>query len=258
MCVIAAITVVMAYYATKVEMSYEFNRTVPPEDPDMIFLTKFKAQFGEDGNMVFVGMKDSSVYQLENFQKLRKLSLDIRKISGVNEVLSLPLLKIIVKDTSKTKFVPTALFPENISSQAVLDSLLGEALKQKIYMGQLANTENGATVLFISVKKEVANSAKRVELIQSLHQMGDEFAASTGISLRYAGLPFIRSVVAQQVRREMALFLYLSAFVTGLIMLLFFRSVRAVLFSMVMIGVMVVWTLGTIALLGFKITLLSG
>ncbi len=258
MCVIAAITVVMAYYATKVEMSYEFNRTVPPEDPDMMFLTKFKAQFGEDGNMVFVGMKDSSVYQLENFEKLRKLSLDIRKISGVNEVLSLPLLKIIVKDTSTTKFVPTALFPENIPSQAELDSLLGEALKQKIYMGQLANTENGATVLFISVKKEIANSAKRVELIQSLHQMGDRFSGSTGISLRYAGLPFIRSVVAQQVRREMALFLYLSAFVTGLIMLLFFRSVRAVLFSMVMIGVMVVWTLGTIALLGFKITLLSG
>lgn len=258
MCIIAAITVVMAYYATKVEMSYEFNRTVPPEDPDMVFLTRFKAQFGEDGNMVFVGMKDSSVYQLDKFEKLKKLSQEIRKISGVNEVLSLPLLKILLKDTANNKFVPTALFPDRIPSQQALDSLLKEALKQKIYMGQLANIENGATVIFISVQKEIANSAKRVELIQSLHQLGDEFAADTKINLRYAGLPFIRSVVAQQVRREMALFLYLSAFVTGLIMFVFFRSVRAVLFSMVMIGVMVVWTLGTIALLGFKITLLSG
>jgi predicted RND superfamily exporter protein len=258
MCIIAAITVVMAFYATKVEMSYEFNRTVPPEDPDMVFLTRFKAQFGEDGNMVFVGMKDSSVYQVKNFQELRKLSMDIRKIKGVNDVLALPLLKILLKDTAANKFVATSLFPENISSQHVLDSLLIEARKQKIYMGQLANTENGATVIFISVQKEIANSAKRVELIQSLHQLGDEFSQNTGINLRYAGLPFIRSVVAQQVRREMALFLYLSAIVTGLIMFAFFRSVRAVLFSMVMIGVMVVWTLGTIALFGFKITLLSG
>lgn len=41
-------------------------------------------------------------------------------------------------------------------------------------------------------------------------------------------------------------------------MLLFFRSVRAVIFSMIMIGVVVIWTIGTIKLFGFKISLLSG
>jgi predicted RND superfamily exporter protein len=41
-------------------------------------------------------------------------------------------------------------------------------------------------------------------------------------------------------------------------MLLFFRSLRAVLFSMTIIGVLVVWTLGTLALFGYKITLLTG
>ncbi len=256
--IIAIITAVMGYYATAVEMSYDFTRTVPPNDPDMIFLNKFKEQFGEDGNMVAVGMKDSAIYQANNFQKFRELSEGIRKIEGVNEVLSLPLLKVILKDTTNSKFFLSPLFPENISSQQVLDSLLTEAYKQKIYMGQLVNVQNGATMMLVSVQKGVANSAKRVELINALHALGEEFTISTGINLRYAGLPFIRSVVAQQVRRELGMFTYLSAIVTGLIMLLFFRSVRAVLFSMVMIGVMVVWTLGTIALFGFKITLLSG
>ncbi|MBY0433703.1 MAG: MMPL family transporter [Cyclobacteriaceae bacterium] len=258
MAIIAVVTAIMAYYATGVEMSYDFTRTVPPEDPDMVFLNKFKEQFGEDGNMVAVGMKDSAIYQAANFQKFEELSKNIRKIAGVNEVVSLPLLRIILKDTAQSKFYLKRIFPDSIASQTMLDSLLGEARKQKIYMGQLVNTENGATMMLISVQKEVANSSKRVELINSLRAAGDEFTKSTGIELRYAGLPFIRSIVAQQVRREMALFLYLSAAVTGLIMLLFFRSVRAVLFSMVMIGVVVVWTLGTLALLGYKITLLSG
>ena len=252
------ITAFMAYNATKVEMSYEFNRNVPLNDPDMIFLNKFKDQFGEDGNMVAVGVKDSALYRVENFEKFGKLSRDIRKIHGVNEVLSLPLLKIILKDTAHTKFFLKSLFPEKISSQQVLDSLLTEARKQKIYMGRLVNTDNGAAMMLVSVQKEVANSAERVEMINSLHALGDEFSKSTGIELRYAGLPFIRSVVAQQVRWELEFFTYLSAAVTGLIMLLFFRSVRAVLFSMVMIAVMVVWTLGTVYLMGFKITLLSG
>jgi predicted RND superfamily exporter protein len=69
------------------------------------------------------------------------------------------------------------------------------------------------------------------------------------------GLPFVRSVMAEQVRKELSFFLYLSAIVTGVIMLLFFRSVRAVIFSMIMIGIVVVWTIGTIALFGFKISL---
>ncbi len=62
----------------------------------------------------------------------------------------------------------------------------------------------------------------------------------------------MRSVVAQQVKKELSMFTILSAVVTGLIMLVFFRSVRAVVFSMVMIGVLVVWTLGTIACWGLK------
>ena len=98
---IALITVVMGYHASKVEMSYDFNRTVPIDDPDMVFLNKVKAQFGEDGNLVAIGLRDSSVYKKENFEKLLHLSKNLRKVEGVNEVLSLPLLKIILKEKSK-------------------------------------------------------------------------------------------------------------------------------------------------------------
>ncbi|HEY5825662.1 MAG TPA: hypothetical protein VIT44_14910, partial [Cyclobacteriaceae bacterium] len=93
--VIVLITVVMGYYATKVEMSYELGRTVPLNDPDMVFFTKFKQQFGEDGNVMAIGVKDSALYQLANFEKFRDLSNQIKSIPGINDVLSLPLLRII-------------------------------------------------------------------------------------------------------------------------------------------------------------------
>src|SRR5205809_6847201 len=112
MAVYAFITAIMGYYATNVEMSYDFSRNVPPNDPDMVFLNKFKEQFGEDGNMVAVGMKDSAVYTASNFQKFREFSEKLRKIDGVNEVLSLPLLKVILKDTAHSKFFLSPLFPE--------------------------------------------------------------------------------------------------------------------------------------------------
>ncbi|MCW5909702.1 MAG: MMPL family transporter [Cyclobacteriaceae bacterium] len=255
---IGAITLIMGYYASQVQMSYDFARTVPLEDPDMVFFNRFKQQFGEDGNMMALGIKDSAMYKVENFQKLKDLSNSLRSIDGINEVLSLPLLRIIEKDTVEKKFNLVPLFPDTLTSQRQLDSLLAIAFDQKFYMGQLVNTANGATMVLAPLKKEYANSAKRIDVTNSLIKLGQEFSKETNIDIHYAGLPFVRSVMAEQVRKELSFFLYLSAIVTGVIMLLFFRSIRAVIFSMIMIGIVVVWTIGTIALFGFKISLLSG
>ncbi|MDV3310646.1 MAG: MMPL family transporter [Cyclobacteriaceae bacterium] len=258
MLAIGAFTVFMGYHASRVEMSYDFARTVPPTDPDMIALERFRAQFGEDANIIAVGLLDSSVYRLENFLSLKRLTHEIRAIEGVNNVISLPVIRMILKDTAEARFYLAEVFPDSIRTQAQLDSALGVARGQRIYMDQIVNTENGATMMLVSVQKEVMNSARREGLVQSLLAAGDKFVKETGIELRYAGLPFIRTYVAGQVKREMQYFLFASALVTGFIMFLFFRSVRAVIFSMIIIGIVVVWTLGTLSLFGYKITLLSG
>ncbi len=256
--VICAITVFMGYKASKVEMSYDFGRTVPQDDPEMLFLNKFKEQFGEDGNIIGVGLKDSAIYELKNFEKFKNLGDQLRAIPGITNVFGLPQIKIILKDTANKRFYLTDLFKDKITSQEKLDSLMGVMRNQKTYMGRIVNPVNGATMLVVSINKDVINSSKRVEMTNALVAAGGAFSKETGIELRYAGLPFVRAVVATQVRKELSLFLYLSAIVTGLIMFAFFRSFRAVLFSMIIIGIVVIWVMGTLALFGFKITLLSG
>lgn len=256
--IIGLTTIFMGYEASKVEMSYEFARTVPPNDPEMIYFTQFKKQFGEDGNIVAVGMKDSAVYKIENFRAFLDFSRTVKNIPGVNGVVSLPVIQMIEKDTVNKKFVLKKIFNDQLKSQAELDSLLAVARTQNIYMNQIVNVKNGAVMTLVSINKEVMNSAKRVDLTKALVAAGAKFSEKTKIELRYAGLPFIRSVIAEQVRREMQLFLYLSIFITGLIMFLFFRSFRAVLFSLIIIGIMVIWVLGTLAIFGYKITMLSG
>jgi hypothetical protein len=256
--VIAVITAFMGWQATKIVMAYDFARTVPPEDPDLIYFNSFKQKFGEDGNIIVVGMQDSAAYQLDNFHALGELASEIKKISGVTEVISLPTLKMIVKDTATRSFKFQNIFPEKIATQQSLDSLLQKAMDQKIYSGQIINASNGAMMMLVAVKKEVMNSKAREAMTDSLQATGSRFEQQTGITLRYAGLPFMRTIVANSIRNEMKIFLIASVVITGLIMFLFFRSFRAVLFSMIIIGVLVVWTLGTLALFGYKITLLTG
>ena len=56
----------------------------------------------------------------------------------------------------------------------------------------------------------------------------------------------------------MTYLLVASLVVTAVILFIFFRSLDAVVIPVFIIGIVVVWIFGTLALLGYKITLLSG
>lgn len=256
--ILGVITVFMAYKAKNLEMSYEFAQTVPANDPDMLQFMKFKSEFGEDGNILAIGMLDSSVYTPQNFFRLSMLCDEISKISGVEEVLGLPSLKRLEKNSKEKKFYLKDVFQSIPEDQATLDSLLNVAREQRFYAGQLFNEKNGANLILVTLNKNVLNSAKRLLVTNDILFLGREFTEKTGIDLKYAGLPFVRSIVAGQIRDEMKLFLLLSVIISGIILSLFFRSWDAVIFPMIVIGVVVIWSMGTLALFGYKITLLTG
>src|SRR5690554_2425859 len=60
------------------------------------------------------------------------------------------------------------------------------------------------------------------------------------------------------VKRELNMFIFLTLGVTALVIYLFFRSFKVVLFAMLVVGIAVIWALGSQALLGYKITILTG
>jgi len=256
--ILVVITAFMGYKAKDVEMSFDFAKTVPNDDPDMMVFQKFKSLFGEDGNLMALGIHDSAIYNADNFKKLRALSKKVSELPGVNDVLSLPLVKRLEKDTAEKKFILNPIFKEFPKTKHDFDSLLKVTTDQKFYSGRLINEENGATLVLVSINKDYLNSKKRLSLTQDIIDAGTAFEKSTSIKLHYAGLPFVRSVVAGKVRKEMQIFLFLSVAVTALILFLFFRTWDAVVFPMTIIGIVVVWVLGSLALFGYKITLLTG
>jgi uncharacterized protein len=256
--VILVITAIMGYFAQNVELSYDYVETVPATDPEMVYYKDFRKQFGEDGNLIAIGMRDSSLYQLEKFRKFDDFSEALSQVEGVKEIISLPLLQRLVKDTENKKFYLEPIFEPFPQNQSTLDSLFQEAEKIKFYSDQILNTKNGATLMLIFLDKDVINTSDRQGLISSIQALGEEFSSSTNINLHYAGLPFIRTVFNVKIREELKLFLILSVVITAFILWLFFRSWDAVVFPLVIICIMIVWSLGTMALLGYKMTILSG
>jgi predicted RND superfamily exporter protein len=252
------ITIFMAYKSREVEMTYDFVKVVPENDSSMLEFKKFKSTFGEDGNILVIGFKDVSVYKLKNFLAFQKLTNSLSGVEGINGVVSLPTVKRLTKDTVENRFVQKLVFEKAPATQKELDSLLKKASEVKFYEGLLVNKKTRATLIAVAMERSFLNSSRRTEVVDNIVKHCEIFSGETGIKLHYAGLPYVRAIMIGKVQKEFKLFLILAVVITSVILFMFFRSFAAVFFTFLVIVVTVFWTMGTLVLFGYKITLLTG
>lgn len=257
--ILLAFTAYMGYVGKDIEMSYSFAKVVPPEDEDMIYFEQFRNTFGEDGSVVVIGLDDSSVYtKVEAFQKLQNFISNLEKIEGVEAVVGFPNIIRIERDDSTKKFVARKILSSSISNNKELQQYLGQIKNEPFYDRQLINPNSGASLIVMSLAEKSINSKKRNKLMKEIDLEREKFTSSTTLNTYIAGLPYLRGTMTSKVGEELKFFLALSLSITALILFLFFRSFFAVFVPLIIIAVIVVWSLGTIVLLGYKITLLTG
>jgi len=164
----------------------------------------------------------------------------------------------IVVNDSLEKFEFTALLDGPLSNQAETDSIKKLIESLPFYEGLIYNRETGATIMAITFSKKDLNSEHRLEIVKEIKTQSELFEKKHNIKLHYSGMPYIRTEYMAKVSGEMKFFLLLAIIITAIILWIFFRSFSSVFFSIIIVAIGVIWSLGTIELLGYKITILSG
>lgn len=251
-----AATAFMGYMATKVQLSYQYADAIPRDNPKYLEYQEFRKKFGEDGNTMVIAIQTPRFFEQDFFTNYAQLVKDLEGAEYVDNILSVPGAINIYKDTANGK-LKTEKLAKSIGIEHT-DSFKRAFLNLPFYRNLLYNAETGTYMMALSINKNVINSKKRQGVITNLVEIADKFGVENDVEMHYSGLPYIRATVMTMIKEEMRLFLILSFVLTAAILALFFRSVMAVLTSMIMVGIGVVWTMGTIVLLGYEITLLTG
>ncbi|MES2430431.1 MAG: MMPL family transporter [Bacteroidota bacterium] len=255
--ILFALTGVMGYFASQVKLSYEFSRAIPTDNPKYQDYISFKTKFGDDGNMLVVGVQTDKIFELKTFKAYNNLQKAIKKVSDVEDVLSVPSAVNLTKDELTEKLNAVKIFSDSITTQEDLDSAKSTFLNLPFYRSLLYNPETDAYLMGIRINKDSLNSKKRSLIVADIIAAVNKFEADTKIETHLSGLPLIRTVVGDRLQHEMRLFLIGSLILSALILLLFFRSFWVMLLSLAVVILGVVWSLGVLHLLGFKITLLT-
>ncbi|MBI1780766.1 MAG: MMPL family transporter, partial [Sphingobacteriales bacterium] len=250
-------TVVMGYFASQVKMSYEFARAIPTDNLKYKEYQEFRQKFGDDGNTMVIGFNSDQFFNLSLFNSYIDLGKEIKKTNGVNGILSIPETVSLVKDSVTEKLKAVTIFKNNYQSQAELDSARAVFESQLFYKGLLYNPASKVYLMAVSINKDVLNSPKRNAVVAGILNATSKFEKQNNIQLAISGLPMVRTTISTRIADEMKLFLLGSVILSALILLIFFRSVSATFLSIAVVIIGVLWSLGTMHLFGYKITLLN-
>jgi predicted RND superfamily exporter protein len=256
--ILTAITIFFAYHARRVEMSYEYASLLPKKDKAFKDYQKFVGVFGEEGNLIIIGIQDPDFFTLEKFQKWTELSNNLTKIEGVEDLLTISNTFNLVKNTEKKQFEIKKIFPDTITSQEVLDVSLEEFKSLPFYKGLVYNDETDVYLLAITVNKDKMKTSEREQMILSIKKECHRFENEENVKLHYSGLPYIRVINSIKIRKELYMFSALALAICIVVLFIFFRSFKAVFFPVLIVLIGVIWSLGMLHLFGFKITILSG
>ncbi|MFI0491583.1 RND family transporter [Flavobacterium sp.] len=258
--VILVLTIFLGYQWKNLSMTYTEANLLPKNHIVNKQYQDFLNKFGEEGNLIVIGFKDDSFFTPKAYAAWNELMTGLKNSKDVELVVSLNDLKKLQKDTIAEKFELVPLVDQKqTNSTTYLREIKNELFnKLPFYEGLLFNKKTGSIRSAVYLNKKIVNTAERKTfIIENLIPKIDKFEKTTGIDLRVSGMPYIRTINAENMKGEIGFFIGAALFITSLIFFLFFRSVLATSISIFILLLSVIWSFGTLGLFHYKITILT-
>jgi predicted RND superfamily exporter protein len=256
---IVLITIFFSLQWKNMRFTYTEANLLPDDHEVNLVYNDFLKTFGEEGNLIVLGVKDSTLFTPEKLNAWNALAEQFKGYDAVETVISIKDLQKLVKDTVNEKFSLKPFIKDSITSKAQIDSLQEELFNQyPFYDNFLFNKETKTVRTAIYMDKSIVNTAARKDfVVDILIPRIEAFEAETNMDVRVSGMPYIRTLNAQIIVDEISGFVLAALLVTSLIFFFFFRSFRATFISLIVVCIGVMWTLGILGLLNYEITVLT-
>ena len=243
----------------KMRFTYTEANLLPDDHFVNLEYNNFLKIFGEEGNLIVIGVKDSSFFSIDNLNAWNRLSKSFEDNTNIETVITLQDLKKLVKNTSEKKFDFIPFINDSLETDQELITLKSSLQTDfPFYDNILFNKNSEAIRSAIFLKKSIVNTSKRKSFIMDeLIPKVKIFEKNSGLNVRISGMPYVRTLNSQNIIDEIEVFIMAAILITSLIFFFFFRSYRATFISMCVVIIGVMWTFGILGFLEYEITVLT-
>ena len=257
---LAAITIGLASQWKYIRFTFTEANMLPDDHPVNMQYKNFLSKFGEEGNLILLALDDPNIYTPDVLNKWIALSKELKQFKQIDAVISIDNLPILVKDTATQRFITHKFITKEIKTQAEADSLR-QVLSERLpfYENLIYNKATNTLQTAVYMNKKIVNTKARKDFIlNDFIPIIEKFEQQTGLKVHTSGMPYIRTLSAQNIMDEIGLFIIAALISTSLIFFFFFRSFRAMLISLGVVSIAVMWVFGFLGFFDYEITILTG
>ena len=256
---IAIATFLLSTQWKNMRFSYTEANLMPDDHPVNVSYNDFLNKFGEEGNLILLGVQDSALFTPEKFKAWNELTKKLTSYPEVDHIISPASLKELKKFEDPKRFEMVPVLENKNPDSTQLKEFENKLFTELPFYENLVYSSNSNTIQSaLYLNKELVNTkARKIFVLEELDPLIEEFEENYGIDVRVSGMPYIRTLNAQNIVDEIGLFILAALIVTSLIFFFFFRSLRATLISMFTVCIGVMWAFGVIGLLHYEITILT-
>jgi len=257
--IIVCITIFFATQWQNMQFSYTEANLLPDDDEINLKYNDFLDKFGEEGNLIVLAVKDPTLFTPQKFTAWNKLTETLKAYKEVDQIIGVGNLKKLQKFENPSRFEMIPLKTQEEWDSTGVENYRDELFNRLPFYENLVVSSTSNTVqTALYLNEGIVNSEERkVFVMEKLRPLIQQFEKDNKLEVYVSGMPYIRTLNAQNIIDEIGLFIIGALLVTSLLFFFFFRSVRATLISMVTVLIGVMWAFGIIGLLHYEITVLT-
>ena len=232
---------------------------LPDKHVENIRYNEFLELFGEEGNVLVLAVQDPELFSKGRLEAWNQLSKELGSFEEIDFTISIENLNVLSKNKQIKKLELVPFINEKPETEEDFSQLKQQLFKElPFFENLLFNKETQTVRTTVYMKTEIVNSAARKNFIYNTFiPLIKKFEEDNQLDVRVSGMPYIRTLNAQNIVDEIGIFVLGAMVVTSLIFFLFFRSLRATFISMIIVLIGVAWSLGTLGWMGYEITVLT-
>lgn len=247
---VSVLTIFLGYQLKNLTINADLLSSLPDDDPDALLMK----QIGKDFNGNSMGMvilETDNVYRADVLEHVRMITDTISEIDGVSSVQSLTNI-INIKHGDFGVEIGSLVDEWDIpDTPEKLQELRSNVMSNKMYRGNIVSEDGTSTLIIFTLKDgaDVEGVARSViEKTKALHLPE---------KLYYIGSPMLITYISDLMRDDLIKLLPFAFLLIALVLLISFRSATGVILPLLTAMIAIVWSLGIMSLLGYKMSMIS-
>ena len=200
---------------------------------------------------VLVVIEGPDLLKRDKLSAVSATMVDLQLAEGVNGLVS--MLSARGKPDA-TGYAPPVV-PDDLPEDAAYDEMIKTLRSNEIVAGKFLSDDGTLALAVISLDREMVKQLGAAAVIGGIRETAEKGLAGTGLKVQLTGAPVMQLEIRNAVERDRLVYNGLGFLLGTGIAYLFFRRVSLTLIAIAGPSIAILWTLGTVGWLDYRLNL---